>query len=198
METAAQKSRCFRFSHVILSVWLLFYLRSVKIFGVRKNMGRFNFKDEQDFEEVKAKAEALYAAVDAVYCPYFGKEVVFNAKGWEHVKFKGRDRARSRHDQYVRFKLFPLAQEVLQKSHTVQGIWKTKKFEPHKTNSRWEHILKEIVFHEFIAVLENVRLKVVVKETREEERYFWSVIPFWKVDATNSKRVLHSGNPESD
>lgn len=161
-------------------------------------MGKFNFNDEQDFEEVKKRAEALYAAVHTVRCPYFGKGVVFNAKGWEHLKFRGRDRTRSRHDQYVRFKLFPLAQEVLQRSHTVQGIWKTRKFEAQRTNSRWEHILKEVVFYEFIAVLENVRLKVVVKETREGERYFWSVIPYWKVDVPNSKRILHSGDLESD
>ena len=87
---------------------------------------------------------------------------------------------------------------MLKKSHTVQGIWETKKFEQQKTNNRWENVLKTVRFFEFIAVLHNIRIKVIVKEVEGGEKHFWSVIPFWGIDKTNSKRVLHSGNPEHD
>ena len=161
-------------------------------------MGRFNFKDEQDFRDVKQKAEAFYQNIAKVHCPYFGKNIVFNVKGLKHLKFKSDQVARTSHDQYARLRLVHFAPELLKKSHTVQGIWRTKKFEERKTNSRWERVMVEVIFYEFIAVLDNVRLKVIVKEVDGGEKHFWSMIPYWGVDTANSRRILHSGNPESD
>src|SRR3989344_182815 len=139
-------------------------------------MGRFNFKDEQDFREVRQRAETFYQIIGKIYCPYFGRDIVFNVKGLKHLKFKSDQVARTNHDQYARLKLVHFAPEVLKKSHTVQGIWHTKKFEERKTNSRWESVLVEVIFYEFIAVLDSVRLKVIVKEVRGGEKHFWSVI----------------------
>jgi hypothetical protein len=51
-------------------------------------MGTFNFKDQQDFNDVKKKAETFYASVRSVRTPYFGGDVVFNAKGIRHLKLK--------------------------------------------------------------------------------------------------------------
>lgn len=161
-------------------------------------MGRFNFKDEKDFLAVKEKAEAFYHTIGSVRCPYFGENIAFNAKGIRHLKFKLDQQARPRQDQYSRLKLLHLAPEVLKLSRTVQGVWHTKRFEIQKTNSRWEKLLKPVSFYEFIAVLDSVRLKVIVKEVADGEKHFWSVIPFWGIDAENSKRILHSGHPDSD
>lgn len=160
-------------------------------------MGKFNFNDN-DFIKIKDDAERFYSLIGQIYCPYFGEKIALNAKGLRHLKFKSDKQARSHKDQYPRFKLLHLAPEVLKKSHTLQGIWKKKKFEAQKTNNRWEHIMKEVVYYEFIAVLENVRIKVIIKEVSGGGKYFWSVIPYWGIDKTNSKRILYSGNPEHD
>ena len=160
-------------------------------------MGKFNF-NEEEFIKIRDDAEKLYQTFDSVYCPYFTGRVSFNAKGLRHLKFKSDQQARSHKDQYPRLKLLYLAPTVLNKSHTVQGIWKTRRFEEQKTNSRWEHVAKDVIFYEFIAVLDNVRMKVIVKEVVGGIRYFWSIIPFWSIDKTNSRRVLYSGNPEDD
>ena len=161
-------------------------------------MGKFNFKDEQNFEKVKNDAENFYSNAGEVYCPYFKEKISFNAKGLRHLKFKTDKQARSRNDQYTRLKLIHIAPEILKVSHTVQGIWKTRQFESQKTNSRWEHIMKEVIFYEFIAVLDNMRAKVIVKQVYGGKKHFWSVIPYWRIDKNNSKRILHSGDPEHD
>ena len=161
-------------------------------------MGKFNFKDEVDFEEVKKKAEEFYSTIGEVRCPYFGEKIAFNAKGIKHLKFKSDQVARTQHDQYSRLKLIYLAPEILKLSKTVQGIWHTKRFEMQKTHSRWEKVLKDVSFYEFIAVLENVRVKVIVKEVFGGEKHFWSIIPFWRIDKENSRRILYSGDPEVD
>ncbi len=160
-------------------------------------MGKFNFS-ESEFENVKEEAEKLYGAIGSVHCPYFKGKVIFNVRGLKHLKFKSDQQARPRKDQYPRLKLLHCAPFVLQKSSTVQGIKKERRFEIQKTNSRWERVMKEVAYYEFIAVLDSVRVKVIVKEVYGSEMYFWSVIPFWGIDKANSKRILHSGDPEHD
>jgi len=51
-------------------------------------MGKFNFKDKEDFEKVRIDAEAFYTTIDKVRCPYFEEYIAFNAKGLRHLKFK--------------------------------------------------------------------------------------------------------------
>jgi hypothetical protein len=160
-------------------------------------MANFNF-NKDDFIKTKEKAEILYKTIIPVICPYFGEKIVFNVKGLKHLKFKSDQQARSYIDQYPRLKLLYLAPEVLKKSHTVQGIWKVKRFEDQKTNSRWEHIMKDVIYYEFIAVLENIRIKVIVKEVLGGEKHFWSIIPFWGIDKIHHKRILHGGDLEND
>lgn len=152
----------------------------------------------EKFNDIKAKAEKLYKEIGKVYCPYFGEKIAFNAKGLKHLKFKSEKQARPYKDQYPRLKLLHLAPEILKRSHTIQGILRLKRFESQKTNSRWEHILKEVTYYEFIAVLENVRVKVIVKEVMGGEKHFWSIIPFWGVDKKTRKRILYSGDLEHD
>ena len=161
-------------------------------------MGKFNFKDEQDFEKVRIDAEMFYAAIDKIRCPYFGDDIAFNGKGLRHLKFKADKQARPHKDQYSRLKLIRYAPEVLKLSRTVQGVWSVRRFEEQKTNSRWERMMKDVTYYEFIAVLDSVRVKVIVKEVAGGEKHFWSVIPFWGIDKNTSRRILHSGNPEHD
>jgi hypothetical protein len=160
-------------------------------------MGKFNFNQEE-FEKVRDEAEKLYQTFSPVYCPYFEEEIAFNAKGLRHLKFKSDQQARSHHDQFSRLKLLRLAPEVLRKSHTVQGVWKTRRFEMQNTNSQWKYAVKDVIFYEFIAVLNNVRVKVIVKEVFGGEKHFWSIIPYWGIDKVNYKRILHTGDPEQN
>lgn len=151
-----------------------------------------------DFEEIKQKAEILYKSIKAVHCPYFNGTVKFNAKGLDHLKFKGWRKARSQDDQYIRLKLLHLAPQILEKSHTLQGIAEMQNFERQKINNRWEFRLRPVVYHEFIAVMEQIRTRVIVKQVEGGERYFWSIIPNWRINKHNRKRLLHSGRPEED
>ena len=159
-------------------------------------MGRFNFKDNNDFEKVRTQAEKFYDTIGEVKCPYFGERISFNVAGLKHLRFKSDKVARMRSDQYPRLKLLSLAPEVIKMSRTVQGIWETKHFERIRTHNRTETILKPVIYYEFIAVLENVRIKVIVKEIDGGQKFFWSIVPYWGIDKTNSKRVLHTGDLE--
>lgn len=154
--------------------------------------------DLEKFEKVKNKAEKFYKALNSVYCPYLKGKVNFNARGLDHIKFKTWNRARVRHDQYMRLKLIHLAPEVIEKSHTIQGHYESKEFERKKINNRWEKILTQISYYEFVAILNGVRVRVIVKDVEGGEKHFWSIIPFWKMNKENGKRLLHYGKPSED
>ncbi len=150
------------------------------------------------FEEAREKAESEYKGFDLVYCPYLQCDVIFNAKGWGHLRFKAERQARSHQDQYIRFRLISLAPKILKASHTLQGITKRKQFEHEKTQGRWQYVAREVTFYEFVAVIHEVRVRVIVKQIEDGPKYFWSIIPFWKSDKSNNKRTIHSGRPETD
>ncbi len=132
----------------------------------------------EDFEDIRQKGEMLYKTFGEVYCPYFKDKVAFNALGLEHIKFKRRERARPEQDQYMRFKLVHLAPNVLHISHTLQGMLEMKKFEHVRMHSRTQSVLKLVTYYEFIALIKRDRVKVIVKQIENGQRFFWSIIPF--------------------
>jgi hypothetical protein len=152
----------------------------------------------ENFEQVKQKGEEFYRTLTDVYCPYFKDKVHFNAQGLEHLKFKRHAKARSQQDQYMRFKLLHLAPAVLRASGTLQGCLEAKTFERVRVHSRTDTVLKEVEYSEFVAVLENVRVKIIVKRIGQGPRYFWSLIPHWGRDRLTQRRKLHAGTPEED
>jgi hypothetical protein len=151
-----------------------------------------------DFKKIKEKGEEFYKSIDDVSCPYLNKKVSFNSRGLEHLKFKGRNKTRTPQDQHMRFKLISIAPEILRSSHTLQGVWETKKFEKVRTNSRNDMVLKPVNYYEFIAVVKRNRVKVIVKQIDGGEIFFWSLIPFWGTNEEYRERILHDGEPEED
>lgn len=154
-----------------------------------------DFTQEQ-FDEIKTKGEALYKSLGEVYCPYFKEKVVFNSYGLEHLKFKGRNKTRSQNDRYMRFKLLGKAPEVINLTHTLQGINVTQHFEKIRVHSRTDLVLKPVTYFEFVAIIKRVRIKVILKQIDNQEKFFWSIIPFWGMNTETMNRILHSGDPE--
>jgi len=151
----------------------------------------------EEFEKIKEEAETLYETLGAVHCPYFGEKINFNADGLEHLKFKSWNRARSKSDQFMRLKLLRLAPETILNSKTLQGVFEDKLFIRKKKNKRWEKALTDVTYYEFVAVLDRKRVKVIVKQVLGGEKFFWTLIPYWRTNDLH-KRVLHDGNPEFD
>ncbi|HVM77244.1 MAG TPA: hypothetical protein VMU07_03780 [Candidatus Paceibacterota bacterium] len=157
-----------------------------------------NDVDEVKFEKARDEAESFYKTIGEVWCPYLQEKVIFNAKGIEHIKFKAIRQARSHRDQYIRFRLISLAPKIIQSSHTLQGISMRKGFEREKTHNRWEIVMRTATYFEFVAVVRDVRVRIIVKQVENGPKYFWSIIPFWKMDKITGKRLLHNGKPSED
>jgi hypothetical protein len=149
-------------------------------------------------EKIKGEIEEKYRNTSPVDCPYLKDKVYFNSRGLDHMKFKAWNRPRVKFDQYLRLKLFPLVPEALRRSNTVQGIWKRREWERQKRHGRWEKSLKDVAYYEFVAVIGKVRIKVVVKEIADGRKFFWSIIPFWKMNEASKERKLYDEELEKD
>lgn len=153
---------------------------------------------EELFLKVRQEAEEKYKRLEPVYCPYLKSKVHFTVRGLDHIKMKSWQKARVRADQYTRFKLLYLAPEIIKISHTVQGKKEAKEWERQKKHGKWEKILKNVVYFEFVAVIGKVRIKVIVKEVEGKEKQFISIIPFWRMIEGEVGKRLHDLDVEND
>jgi hypothetical protein len=159
-------------------------------------MASLNFSD-YEFTRVLRQAQEFYHGLVRVRCPYFQADVQFNAQGFEHLRRKSWNRGRERRDQFMRLKHLDRAGQILQLSRTVQGIQETNEWERQHKHGRWEKRLVPVTYYEFVAVLDRLRFKVIVKQLPDGARIFWSLIPFWR-QSELGKRVLHEGSPATD
>lgn len=155
--------------------------------------------EPEKFEKNKKDSEIFYKSIGEIYCPYLGATVSFNAKGLDHIKFKEWDKARSSIEQYVRLKLLRLAPEILKSSHTLQEYFETNRLERKKINARWEKAMVRVRYYGFVAIINGSRMKIIVKEVEGGQKFFWSIIPFWKnkrLDNGKNEKILHNGDLE--
>lgn len=138
-----------------------------------------------DFKET-AKRE--YKKIKPVNCPAFTKEkVVFNAKGFNHIFYKGSRSDRDFKDIQTRVRLLVRAVVLLKKSHLVQEE------SSYKTEYRGK--VKEFKFWAFEGIIEDRRIKVVVRQVGLGKKHFWSVIPGWRPVRYGKKVKNYRNNP---
>lgn len=150
-----------------------------------------------EFLEVWRRAEDKYRGLGSIRCPYFQDTVHFNIRGFEHLRRKSWNRGRERQDQFMRLKHLAHAPEILRLSRTVQGVEQTYEWERRHKHGRWEKVLVPVTYYEFVAVLQERRFKVIVKQLAGGQRIFWSLIPFWR-QKEQGRRILHDGDPAQD
>ena len=157
---------------------------------------------DEKFEQKKKEAEDFYKSIGPIKCPYFnGDCVYFNSEGLEHLVFKEWNKTRSRIDQYARFRLLPLAVSIIKKSGTLQEFDSRKIFVRRKSKDGWNQVLKNVKYFVFVAIVGELRLKVIIKEIEGGQKNFHSVYPSWQTQsdtAGNKKKKFYTGNLESD
>lgn len=159
-------------------------------------MSPLQFTDDE-FGRVRQRAEEFYRGMGDVRCPYFQGSVAFNTEGFRHLLFKSWNRGRAQSDQFMRLKYLTRAPEILRLSRTVQGIQQTHEWTRRHRHGVWEKLMTPVTYFEFVAVIEDRRFKVVVKQLSGGEHIFWSLIPFWRQTEQGS-RLMHNGDPTED
>lgn len=120
--------------------------------------------------DAKKQAKIFFKKNKTVVCPAFPKEkITFNSKGLSHLFYKGANKARLSDQIKIRLILLPLAIKVLKKMPFFQEERKFINYEK-----------KLVRFFSFEAVIDNRRIKIIVRQVGNGQKHFWSVIPSWK------------------
>ncbi|MFH0819648.1 MAG: hypothetical protein V1892_01310 [bacterium] len=156
----------------------------------------------EKLQETKKAAEAFYENIGSVPCPYLKRSIVFNVKGLDHIKMKAWNKTRLSSDQYLRLKFLKLVPDVLRVAGTLQELLETNCMERLKFTGKWQHKMVSVKYYGFIAIINGIKIKIIIKEIEGVPPYFWSVIPFWKTKNNEIfgeiKKVFHEGDLEND
>ena len=134
---------------------------------------------QENYDVVKTEALAVYNSFKPTKCQALGGQIVnFTAEGFNHILYKFKHE-RSKTDQFMRLKVIDLAQKLIGVTSTIQEKDQKIGMFPIKLNKKRTEISKIIKYWAFIAIIENKKIKVVIRKVGEGKIHFWSVIPNW-------------------
>jgi len=157
-------------------------------------------EDVSNYNKLKESAEQYFHSVGKVYCPAFDEAVHFVAEGFNHLVFKSPRSERERPSQILRFKLLPLAKELVELTTTYQEYEETLQ---ERVVKRHKHIEKRslpVQYWGLIAILRGRKVKVIIRKIGNGQLHFWSVVPAWVTNKYRDLRFFSTmkGNPEED
>ena len=127
--------------------------------------------NKMKYKEYKDKIKEIFDKTRSIKCPAFdNEEINFNAKGVNHLLFKGDRSQRDSKRIETNIRLLPSAIYLLQKS----TFWQEE--------SRYEKDGKVYNYWAFEAVIDDRRIKVIIRQVGNSKKHFWSVIPAWRRD----------------
>ncbi|MBU1129752.1 hypothetical protein KKE45_00330 [Patescibacteria group bacterium] len=131
----------------------------------------------------KDRIRKIFDEIKEIDCSAFpGEKVSFNAKGINHLIYKSDRSMRSVERIRTNIRLLPRAIKLLKLMPIFQEEASYK--------------IGKTIFHfwAFEGVVDNRRIKVIVRQKGNGKKYFWSVIPCWRKDrfgdVKNSKSDL--------
>lgn len=120
-------------------------------------------------EQLKVKAKEFFKANKIVKCPAFPNEkIFFNAKGLQHLFYKGPRSKRDIKRIAKNIELLPRAVKLLELMPIPQE------------QDTYEVQEKRYKFWAFEGVIDNRRIKVIVRQVGTGNKHFYSVIPAWR------------------
>ncbi len=83
----------------------------------------------------------------------------------------------------------------------MQEFDERKLFVRRNSKDGWNKVIKTVKYYIFVAIVGELRLKVIVKEIEGGQKNFHSVYPSWQVVTKNDglkKKKFYTGEPETD
>jgi len=65
------------------------------------------------YQRLRERARRIFDETPSLHCPYFSERVVLNGEGLHHLRYSA-ERERGKPEQMLKFRLLPLALEVIQ------------------------------------------------------------------------------------
>ncbi len=127
----------------------------------------------------KKQIKQIFDQDRIISCPAFDEKIILNAKGINHLIYKGSRSRRETERILINIRLLPSAIKVL----------KLMVFAQEESSYVKDDV--KYRFWTFEAVVDGRRIKVIIRQVGKGRKHFWSVIPAWRKDRygiLNAKR----------
>ncbi len=149
-------------------------------------------QDISNYEKIREDALNFYQKIRDIRCPALNNELVhFTSEGFNHLVYKGRRTERSKNDQITKFKLLPRAKKLVEIATTYQeydeGLIEIRR-------KRFKKVVYESVSVKYwglVAIIENFRIKIIVRQIGNGQKQFWSVIPAWSTSQYRDIKLIN-------
>ncbi len=141
-----------------------------------------------NYIELKTEKKKYYDSIKEIYSEALGVQVHFNAKGFNHITFKNPRNLRSIPEQIYRLKIFDTAVKLLKLANTYQEYEEIENVDTKKITYYWG----------IIAIIDNLKLKVILRRIGNGQTHFWSVIPGYTSSEKRDRKFKIKGDPDSD
>jgi hypothetical protein len=143
----------------------------------------------ENYRTLRDRVKELFEYNPTIRCPYFDSDVVLNGEGLHHLRYSA-ERERSKPEQMLKFRLVPLALEVILKSGTVQEyrrIWQPIG----KVGVNGLRPAKEIEYWGLVAIIGSRpdKIRVILRRVGTGNITFWSVMRGSKIMRDGSQRL---------
>jgi hypothetical protein len=158
-------------------------------------------QDISNYEKIRQDAENFYKKIGCLRCPALNNEYVFfTSEGFNHLMYKGSRKERSRNDQITKFKLLPKARYIIETSTTFQEYDETLTSIRRKMHKRVVDDSAVAKYWGFVAIIKDIRTKVIVRQIENGQKHFWSVIPSWAIYQYRDIKMINKseGNLKED
>lgn len=159
--------------------------------------------DLDKYDECRTQTENFYNGIGKIKCPILGDYVVFSSEGFNHLVYKNKSE-RTKNDQMTKFKLLPSGKKIIGLTTTVQEYTESlievrrKKMIRGKRRPYIENVIAK--YWCFSAIIDGLKIKVIVRQVGEGNKHFWSVIPDWNISKYSDIKMIkkYRGDPEED
>ena len=149
------------------------------------------------FEEKKNRAKQLYFDQKTIYSPYFKEHIILNSDGFHHLQFSYR-KERNTREQLLKFRLMPMAFEIIRKAGTLQEYRKILSPVGNRSVKNDSVAMRLVEYWGFVAIIgsRDLKIKVILRRVGDGNIIFWSVMPYSKIK--NGKQRLFSEGIEDE
>jgi hypothetical protein len=156
--------------------------------------------DVSNYDNLRDDTRTWFQTLKPVHSPALGGAIQFTSEGFEHIIYKRARAERERTSQMMRLKLLPRAVALIELSTTYQEYEESiKRFEVKRHKKRMQES-KTVRYWGIIAIIENRKIKVIVRKIGNGQMHFWSIVPAWTTNKYRDTKFISTmkGTPEED
>ncbi len=156
--------------------------------------------DTSNYDKIREDAQHLYNNLTEVVCPALNVSVSFSSHGFNHLIYRKGRSERDPASQIMRFKLLVRAYELIGLTTTFQEYEDSLKEFRIKRHKKKIETTKQAQYWGLIAIIDDRKIKVILRKIGNGNLHFWSVIPAWITNKSRDAKFIKTmkGNPEND